>query len=128
METSRYFEFMQESNPLIEVAQFVRDHSPTARVAVVFDLDSTLFCVSPRTESILRRLAGEAEFRAEFADAAAILKDVTVLPSDWGVKSVLEREIFKATFSREKPPVGDQLKLFCTCGNIGIGTFFLTTI
>jgi len=83
-------------NPLIEVAEFVRTQAQGSRVAVIFDLDSTLFCVSPRTENILRRLATEEGFRSRFAAEADILRDVVVLPTDWGVKSVLEREIFKA--------------------------------
>jgi hypothetical protein len=92
---------MSEPNPLIDVAEFVREQAKSSRVAVVFDLDSTLFCVSPRTENILRRLAGEEGFRSRYAEAAEILRNVEVLPSDWGVKSVLERAVFKAKLTRD---------------------------
>lgn len=62
------------------------------RVAVVFDLDSTLFSVSPRIQAILRQLGNEPEFINRFAQAADILRDIEVLPTDWGVKTVLQRQ------------------------------------
>ncbi|MGZ3721871.1 MAG: HAD family hydrolase [Bdellovibrionales bacterium] len=90
-------------DPLIEVSKSV-EHSRAAgqKVAVIFDLDSTLFSVSPRTEAILRKLGHQREFAAEHVELSAILRDVEVLPTDWGIKSVLERarapgdiEVFK---------------------------------
>lgn len=90
-------------DPLIEVSEFVRrEVSAGEKVAVIFDLDSTLFCVSPRTQAILRKLGGEREFAAANAELSEILQNVEVLPTDWGIKSVLERsrapgtmEVFK---------------------------------
>jgi hypothetical protein len=75
-------------NPLIEVAEFVKTHSG---VAVVFDLDSTLFCVSPRTQAILRQLGGQSEFGGSYAEASEILRNIEVLPTDWGIRAALER-------------------------------------
>ena len=115
---------MSEPNPLAEVAEFVGREANTSRVAVIFDLDSTLFCVSPRTEGILRRLAGTEDFRARFKDAAEILKDVEVLPSDWGIKSVLERAVFKQTFFPDRMPDEDQLRLFREVRNYWRKYFF----
>ncbi len=89
------------SDPLVEVAEFVRAQAKGSRVAVIFDLDSTLFCVSPRTQNILRRLSGEEDFRAQFSDAAEILRNVEVLPTDWGIKAVLERHVFKTRVTPE---------------------------
>ncbi|HMN68242.1 MAG TPA: HAD family hydrolase [Bdellovibrionales bacterium] len=88
---------MNAIHPLLEVAEHVRTHSGQARVAVVFDLDSTLFCVSSRTESILRELAAEPGIRDRFPREAALLKDIRVLPSDWGVRSVLERTLTQSS-------------------------------
>lgn len=53
------------------------------RMLAVFDLDSTLFNVSTRTQKIIH----------EFADVNNIdrLKDVQVLPQDWGIKEALIR-------------------------------------
>lgn len=59
----------------------------------VFDLDSTLFCVSPRTEKIVQ----------EFVETKKVLKDlknVKFTPQDWGLKSALERH--KITMSQEE--------------------------
>src|SRR3569832_121830 len=81
-------------DPLIEVASFVEREIAAdahAKTAVIFDLDSTLFCVSPRTEAILRSLGADAEFAATNAELSAILRDVEVLPTDWGIRSVLQR-------------------------------------
>lgn len=82
---------MSIQNPLVEVSEFVRTQAKSSRVAVIFDLDSTLFCVSSRTQNILRRLGSEPAFRAQFAAASDVLMNVEVLPTDWGVKQVLER-------------------------------------
>jgi hypothetical protein len=94
---------LEKNNPLIEVTEHLRQHAGVSRMAVIFDLDSTLFCVSPRTQAILRRLGQESDFREKFATEAAVLSAIEVLPSDWGVRSVLERakvgssmEFFKA--------------------------------
>ncbi len=58
------------------------------RTMAVFDLDSTLFNVSPRTQKIL----------SEFANLHQIsgLKSVEVLHSDWGIKEALLRQGFQA--------------------------------
>jgi hypothetical protein len=61
------------------------------KCAVVFDLDSTLFCVSPRSEAILHDLALEPSFRARFPEAALVLEKISVLPEEYGVKSALMR-------------------------------------
>ena len=89
-----------ERHPLIEVATHVRDTARSARVAVIFDLDSTLFCVSPRTQSILRDLGHDSDFSARFQFESEILRNIEVLPTDWGVSQVLERTKVEATPSR----------------------------
>lgn len=86
-------------NPLREVANAVAEQAKISRVSVIFDLDSTLFSVSPRTQAILRALSTEPEFSRTFADASAVLRNVEVLPTDWGVRTVLERA--KIVGSRE---------------------------
>lgn len=61
------------------------------RIACVFDMDSTLFCVSTRTQTILRELAVEESFVSQFSDYADLLRDVSVLQTDWGIKEALLR-------------------------------------
>lgn len=79
------------SNPLIEISEHVRAEARSSRVAAIFDLDSTLFCVSPRIQHILRTLAAHPDFATKYAEESAILRDIEVLPTDWGVRTVLER-------------------------------------
>ena len=78
-------------HPLVEVSEFVRAEAARSRVAVVFDLDSTLFDVSPRTQFILRALGDEAAFASVHADVAQSLSTVEVLPSDYSVRTILRR-------------------------------------
>ncbi|NJL25217.1 MAG: HAD family hydrolase [Calothrix sp. SM1_5_4] len=96
---------MIEQHPLIEVAEHVRREAPG--VAVIFDLDSTLFNVSPRTQHILRSLANEPGFAAAHAEAAEVLKNIEVLPSDWGVREALAR-----TNLRPSRDLGDAVRSY----------------
>ena len=76
---------------LNEILKAVRDHSAqNMRTLAVFDLDSTLFNVSTRTQKII----------SEYADLHQMdrLKNVRVLPEDWGIKEALGR----AGFTLEK--------------------------
>lgn len=82
---------MDAKSPLVEISEFVESQAKREKVAVIFDLDSTLFCVAPRTQAILRKLGGQREFSERYAEASKILRDVVVLPTDWGIRSVLER-------------------------------------
>jgi hypothetical protein len=57
----------------------------------VFDLDSTLFDVSPRLLRILRDFAELESTRANFPEAAKIMKNIEMKRSDWGIKQALIR-------------------------------------
>jgi hypothetical protein len=81
----------QEQHPLDQVAKFIQAEASHRRVAVIFDIDSTLFSVSPRNEAILRSLAATAEFQQAYPEAAKVLSQVKVLPTDWGVRATVER-------------------------------------
>jgi FMN phosphatase YigB (HAD superfamily) len=83
---------VSDSHPLIEVATHVETHAASSKVAVIFDLDSTLFSVSPRTQTILRELSKDVNFRERYAANAAILEAIEVLPTDWGIREVLVRQ------------------------------------
>lgn len=67
------------------------DAGKLPRIACVFDMDSTLFCVSTRTQTILRELAVEESFVSQFAQYAGLMKDISVLQTDWGIKEALIR-------------------------------------
>ncbi len=82
---------MIHDDPLIAVSEFVKNRAPGARVAVIFDLDSTLFEVSSRTQAILQKLGGSDDFKSKFETASETLRTIQVLPTDWGIKSLVTR-------------------------------------
>ncbi len=68
-------------------------------VLAVFDLDSTLFDVSPRTQKILDNLRNLPEIQKKFPDLLPHLQDVKTRRTDWGIKSALMR-----AFENKTPP------------------------
>jgi hypothetical protein len=61
------------------------------RSLVVFDLDSTLFDVSPRLQKIIHDFAEIPENIKKFPESVAALMSVRTLPSDWGIRGALVR-------------------------------------
>ncbi len=109
----RWSFIVSEVHPLIEVATHVETHAASSKVAVIFDLDSTLFSVSPRTQWILRELSRDEGFRGRFAREAEILGAIEILPTDWGLKEALARH-----------PVSGSLDLFKEVRNFWRQHFF----
>ncbi|HEX7672930.1 MAG TPA: HAD family hydrolase [Bdellovibrio sp.] len=58
---------------------------------IVFDLDSTLFDVSPRLERILLDFAAEPEFQKRFPEQVALFRNIKTLHTDWGITGALQR-------------------------------------
>lgn len=58
---------------------------------VVFDLDSTLFDVSPRLERILLDFASFPVNQRRFPEQVSLLKKIKVLRRDWGIVGALTR-------------------------------------
>lgn len=58
---------------------------------VVFDLDSTLFDVSPRTQRILHDFSADEAHRERFPESVELLKDLQIASQDWGIKTALIR-------------------------------------
>jgi hypothetical protein len=58
---------------------------------VVFDLDSTLFDVSPRLERILLDFAVMPINQRRFPEQVALLKNISTMRSDWGIAGALTR-------------------------------------
>lgn len=61
------------------------------KVLVVFDLDSTLFDVSPRLQQILVDFANAAENQKNFPHSVEVLKTIRTQRSDWGIRQALIR-------------------------------------
>lgn len=58
---------------------------------LVFDLDSTLYDVSPRSQKIVHDFAEIHENMKKFPKACSLLKQVSVLREDWGIKTAIIR-------------------------------------
>jgi hypothetical protein len=76
------------SNILKQVREL---HAQGAKSLVVFDLDSTLFDVSPRLERILLDFAANPINKLRFPQQVALLKDIKTERKDWGIRNALER-------------------------------------
>ena len=62
-----------------------------SKLALVFDLDSTLFDVSPRITEIIREFAADDTMKKDFAKECAVLASCTHQPNDWGVETTCEK-------------------------------------
>ena len=60
-------------------------------VAVVFDLDSTLFCVKYRTEGIIKDAVKSPVFVKKFSKMTEKFQKITVHPTDWFLKDIFLR-------------------------------------
>ncbi|MFN7727546.1 MAG: HAD family hydrolase [Bdellovibrio sp.] len=58
---------------------------------VVFDLDSTLFDVSTRTQQIMLDFSADSAHQERFPESIELLKNLKVASKDWGIKSALIR-------------------------------------
>lgn len=63
----------------------------SAQSLVVFDLDSTLFDVSPRLEKVLLDFAKIPEHQREFPKQIEFFKNIQILKQDWGIREILIR-------------------------------------
>lgn len=58
---------------------------------IVFDLDSTLFDVSPRLQQILHDFAYRPENQKLYPESCEVLKTIEMQRSDWGIRNALIR-------------------------------------
>ena len=80
---------------VLDQARLLMKQGKTPRF--VFDLDSTLFCVSPRSELILKNFGKQAHIIDMYPEAAEKLQSIKSDPSDWGIKTMLNRHGVKET-------------------------------
>lgn len=57
----------------------------------VFDLDSTLFDVSPRVERILMEFAADPAHQKKFPEQIQLFKNIRTYRKDWGFQNALQR-------------------------------------
>lgn len=76
-------------SPLLHLVKSVE--AKPASSLVVFDLDSTLFDVSPRLQKIIDDFASNSENKSQFPEEVKKLPMAKTQHRDWGVKNALER-------------------------------------
>jgi hypothetical protein len=85
-----------------------------ANPTIVFDLDSTLFDVSPRLEKVLIDIASEPIIQENFPNVIPHFKNIKTESNDWGFVDVLKRAGVDH----------DHHELFKTVKNLWIKKFF----
>jgi len=65
--------------------------STNKRLLAIFDLDSTLFDVSPRIAQILREFAADPKMRSAWPEETHIIRDIEPHPDAYGIRISLER-------------------------------------
>jgi hypothetical protein len=90
------------------LTELKRLQSSGQRGLAVFDLDSTLFDVSPRLKKILHDFAMDPDHRARFPDACQILEKAETFRSDWGIKDA----VIRAGLDSHHPEFHQALKQF----------------
>lgn len=79
-------------NLLFKIENTIKDLTTQgSKSLVVFDLDSTLFDVSPRLQQIIVDFAALEENQKKFPSQIAKFHHVKTTPSDWGIKLALQR-------------------------------------
>ena len=64
---------------------------------VIFDLDSTLFDVSPRTQAILDTFLKLPHVQEQHPKEYSLLRTVQIQSGDWGLRQPLEKMGFQST-------------------------------
>ncbi len=82
----------QQINILEDLLKLTESHGP--EVLVVFDLDSTLYDVSPRITKIIHDFANEPQWQKLYPEECKRLSTVKLERGDWGIKKTLERQGF----------------------------------
>lgn len=83
---------MKNSHRLQQILETARKAKKNnQKVLAVFDIDSTLFDVSPRLEKILLEFADDPHMQKKFPEQIPLLKQIKTLGTDWGITNALER-------------------------------------
>ena len=82
-----------------EILNHVSSPTIQGRRLVLFDLDSTLFCVSHRTQKILRDFADQKEHQNQFPKECLQLSQIETTQADWGIRQALDRAGIRSTAS-----------------------------
>lgn len=67
------------------------DISQNENTLVVFDLDSTLFSVQPRTQRILQDFLQQKDIQSQYSNLIQQFSEIEIQESDWGILTALRR-------------------------------------
>ena len=79
------------------VDEIIGKNSAGQSPLVVFDLDSTLFNVSLRTQKIVETFVNDPAIREKFSSEVAELSALKITPRDWGLRRAIERSGIQVT-------------------------------
>lgn len=83
---------MTQTKLLRKILNETKDTSlQNGKSLAVFDLDSTLFDVSPRIQKVLWNFAHDAVFSERYPETVEILKNIRLEKKDWGIKQAVLR-------------------------------------
>ncbi|MFZ4405633.1 MAG: HAD family hydrolase [Pseudobdellovibrionaceae bacterium] len=86
----------QSAHVLEQILLQIRDLKQQGRrIQVVFDLDSTLFDVSPRLQKILMDFANHPEYQQQFSQHLPLFQRIQTEKKDWGIRAALIRAGYK---------------------------------
>ena len=78
------------SEHLKSAVDFIKNN-PRQPTAVVFDLDSTLFCMKWRTEGIIKTAVQNPDFKKKFPEITEKILGIKIEPRDWALKDIFQR-------------------------------------
>ncbi|MCB0414025.1 MAG: HAD family hydrolase [Bdellovibrionales bacterium] len=76
-------------NEILEKAQHLKQTNQS--LLAIFDLDSTIFDVSPRTQKILEDFKNDPTIQKKYPSQVEQMKDLAVKNTDWGIKESFSR-------------------------------------
>jgi hypothetical protein len=77
--------------------QILSERAQGRQTLAVFDLDSTIFNVSPRTQRIFNEFLAQEDIRTKYPKEVEFLHGLVILPQDWGIKQAIVRSGLKST-------------------------------
>lgn len=88
---------MSHTNALLDqiLVKIAEIHAQNGKTCLVFDLDSTLFDVSPRLQQILDDFAAHPEHQSQFPQEMKFFPEMKTHRADWGIKNALMRSGLK---------------------------------
>lgn len=85
---------MNRPHTISQIVQTIQKDLQEGPVRTIFDLDSTLYDVSPRISQIINEFGRLPEISSSYPEHADLLQKVTPSPKDWGIKRTLMRYPF----------------------------------